>query len=208
MKDTKSNWYTARLMREQTALWKRLLGVQAPYRWNLERLGPGRTLDLGCGVGRNLRLLSGDSVGVDHSAAAVAACRALGLQAFTPEDFPHQACAGHASFDSLLCAHVLEHMSLQAAIACVGGYVRYLKPRSRIILISPQESGFRSDPTHVEFMPAEKLVHVLQYHGFTASRSYSFPFPRWAGQYFRYNEFVVVGERILRITQSAALPPG
>jgi SAM-dependent methyltransferase len=198
MKDTKSSWYAARLMRQQTVPWKRLLRVQVPYRWNLQRLQPSRTLDIGCGVGRNLVWLSADSVGIDHSAAAVAACRRLGLRAFTPEEFPHQESAKHGSFDSLLCAHVLEHMSLQAGIACIGDYVPYLKPRSRIILISPQEAGFVSDPTHVEFMPPEKLLQVLEHHGFSASGSYSFPFPRWAGRYFRYNEFVVVGERPTR----------
>jgi len=206
MKDTKSQQYTSRLRREQTALWKRLLHVQTPYRWNLKRLKPGRALDVGCGIGRNLASLDRRSIGIDHSQAAVEACRTFGLQAFTPEEFAHYPGAQRASFDSLLFAHVLEHMSLQAALACVGDYVPYLKSDSKIILIAPQESGFMSDPTHVEFMPFEKLLQILEYHGFVAAKSYSFPLPRWAGSFFRYNEFIVVGERGDKSTSSGHLP--
>lgn len=199
MDDTKSRAYTVRLMRRQSALWKRLLHVQAPYRWNLKRLRPGRALDLGCGVGRNLAWLSPDSVGIDHSEAAVAACRSRGLKAYTPAQFRIE--AGIGCFDSLLCAHVLEHMTLQAAVDCIAQYVPYLKPDSRIIVMSPQERGFASDSTHVEFMPPEKLARILERHGFAVARTYSFPLPRWAGRYFPYNEFIVVGER----TAAAAL---
>ena len=44
--------YTERLQRIGGARWKRMLGSQAPYRWNIRRLNLGRTLDVGCGIGR------------------------------------------------------------------------------------------------------------------------------------------------------------
>jgi SAM-dependent methyltransferase len=60
--------YAARLDRIGRSRWRKLLNVQAPYRSNLRRLAPGFTLDVGCGVGRNLAHLDGLAVGVDANA--------------------------------------------------------------------------------------------------------------------------------------------
>src|SRR5712691_8212004 len=111
--------YTDRLLRKQYAWWKRLIDVQAPYRWNLRRLKPGFTLEIGCGVGRNLRHLRGNCVGLDHNVHSVEAARRLGLVAFTPEEF--QDCGYNCPhrFDSLLLAHVAEHMTLPDAVALI-----------------------------------------------------------------------------------------
>jgi SAM-dependent methyltransferase len=49
--------YARRLQRLSGRRWKRLIDVQAPYRWNIHRLRLGRTLDVGCGIGRNLKHL-------------------------------------------------------------------------------------------------------------------------------------------------------
>jgi hypothetical protein len=57
--------YTDLLLRLQTKRWKRLLHVQAPWGWNLRRLNPGFTLEIGCGIGRNLLQLGGTGVGTD-----------------------------------------------------------------------------------------------------------------------------------------------
>src|SRR5438477_5904865 len=99
--------YADRLVSLQQVWWKRLLPVQAPYRWNLRRLKLGSTLDVGCGIGRNLIHLGGDGVGIDHNPSSVAVARAAGLRAFTPEEFLASPFAAPRSFDSLLVAHVL-----------------------------------------------------------------------------------------------------
>ena len=67
--------YAARLIRLQTARWKRWLNVQAVYGWNLRRLAPGFTLDLGCGIGRTLQHLRGHGVGIDINEHCVRAAR-------------------------------------------------------------------------------------------------------------------------------------
>lgn len=194
--DTKSREYARRLVRKQAAFWKVILDVQAPYRWNLRRLRPGRTLEIGCGIGRNLGPLGPGSVGVDHNDVAVQICHQRGYEAYTPGEFAGLDMAGGKAFDTLLFSHVLEHMTLQEATQCVAQYLTYLNPAGRIILMTPQEAGFQSDPSHVEFMPFEKLSLILSSYGFWTSKAYSFPFPRWIGKIFRYNEFVVVGERL------------
>ena len=76
-------------------------------------------------------------------------------------------------------------------------YKKFLKPRSRLVLICPQERGFASDATHVEFMDCGKLAEIQELCGFTPNRCFSFPLPRWCGGVFTYNEFVSVGRRVI-----------
>jgi SAM-dependent methyltransferase len=192
---TRDAAYTARLVNQQWATWKRLLGVQLPYRWNLRRLRPGFTLDIGCGLGRNLAHLGGRGVGIDHNPQSVELCRSAGFAAFTPEEFrrsPHYHAGG---FDSLLLAHVAEHMTHLEFAQLLREYVPLIRPDGRIIVMSPQEAGFRSDPTHVEFVDLAKIRNAVEQVGFTPVREYSFPFPRPVGRFFLYNEFVSVSRR-------------
>jgi SAM-dependent methyltransferase len=193
--DTLDDAYTDRLSTRGAIWWKRLLDVQAPYRWNLRRLQLGFTLDIGCGIGRNLRHLSGNGVGVDHNPRSVDAARARGYTAYTTDAFRRSAHARPASFDALLLAHVVEHMRSPEASALVGEYLEFLRPGGKVAVIAPQEAGFRSDPTHVEFMDFEKLHEILARQQLSLLHSYSFPFPRAAGRIFAHNEFVVVGRK-------------
>jgi len=190
---TASDAYAERLQARGGVWWKRLLDVQAPYRWNLRRLRPGFTLDIGCGLGRNLGAV--DGIGVDHNAAAVRHCRSRGLRAFLPDEFLASEWARPATFDSLLLAHVVEHMTTVAAAELLRAYVPFLKPEAALILITPQERGFRTDPTHVEFVDFAAAGALQQGAGFRPVTMRSFPFPRPVGKVFPYNEFVVVGRR-------------
>ncbi|HSJ70540.1 MAG TPA: class I SAM-dependent methyltransferase [Acidimicrobiia bacterium] len=184
--------YTRRLEAAESSRWKRLLNVRAPYRWNLDRLGLGRTLDIGCGIGRNLVDLDPGSVGVDHNEQSVAAARSRGCDAMTPDEF---AGTDPGSFDSLLFAHVLEHMPIVDAQGLVDRYLPYLGTDGRVVIIVPQEAGFRSDPTHVDFVGVPEIEAIADSLGLSVVRSYSFPFPRSLGRWFRYNETVVIAER-------------
>ena len=51
----------------------------------------------------------------------------------------------------------------------------------KVALMAPQEAGFRSDPTHVEYMDLARLRQHLDAHGLVCERAYSFPFPRMRG---------------------------
>jgi 2-polyprenyl-3-methyl-5-hydroxy-6-metoxy-1,4-benzoquinol methylase len=194
-RDTRSQAYAARLGGLEGARWKRWLDVQAPYRWNLRRLRLGHALDLGCGIGRNLVNLGDSSVGVDHNPHSLETARRRGCTAFTPSEFRGSGHAAPGRFDSILVAHVLEHMPLAEARGLVGEYLGYLKPGGRVVLITPQEAGYRSDPSHVELMDFEKLLGILADCDLRPERTYSFPFPRPVGRIFPHNEFVVVGRR-------------
>jgi len=184
--------YADRLESRAASRWRRYVGVQLPYRWNVRRLNLGFVLDVGCGVGRNLAHLDGHGVGVDPNLDCVDAARQRGFRAYGPEEFEHAAAREGWRFDSMLVAHVLEHVGLDAGVPLVRSYLRYVRPGGRVVLITPQEAGYRSDQTHVEFMDDGKLRRLCDAVGLRVDRNYSFPFPRFAGRTFTYNEFVVV----------------
>ncbi|HEY7290022.1 MAG TPA: class I SAM-dependent methyltransferase [Vicinamibacterales bacterium] len=166
--------------------------MQLPYKWNLQRLRLGFVLDVGCGVGRNLGHLNGSGVGVDPNIQCIEAARARGFRAYTPDEFGEAASKENWRFDSMLVAHVVEHVGFENSVKLVDSYLRYLRPGARLVLITPQEAGYRSDATHVEFMDDRKLRGICDALKLRVERSYSFPFPRAAGSLFTYNEFVVV----------------
>jgi SAM-dependent methyltransferase len=191
-RDTAGADYAERLRRLEGAWWKRVLNVQAPYRWNLRRLNLGRTLDVGCGIGRNLINLGPDSVGVDHNASSIEIARSRGLRAFTVEQFLSSEYAKPGAFDSMLVAHVVEHMPDADAREVVGMYLPYLKQGGRVLFITPQEKGYASDHTHVRFCGFAEVGALARDLGLSVEKQYSFPLPRWTGKAFTYNEFNVL----------------
>lgn len=193
--DTRAAEYAARLDALAGASWKRWLGVQAPYRWNLRRLDLGFTLDVGCGIGRNLAHIDGRGVGIDHNPHSVAIARECGFEAYLDQEFWGSPRAAPEAFDALLFSHVLEHMPSTEASALVGRYLHLLRASGKVALITPQEAGHRSDPSHVDFTDFESLHRILADHRLRPERSFSFPFPRIVGRVFPFNEFVVVGRK-------------
>lgn len=192
MKDTRGADYANRLRTKSGARWKRLLNVQAPYRWNMRRQGLGRTLDVGCGIGRHLASLPEGSVGVDHNAASIAEARSRGLTALTTEEWATSDLRVPQTYDSLLFAHVIEHMDEPSGEALVREYLRYLKPQGTVFFVCPQERGYASDETHVRFVDLDGLADLARKVGLTPVRSFSFPFPRVVGRVFTHNEFCLL----------------
>lgn len=187
--------YTARLERLTGKGWKRFLRVQAPYRRHIRKVVEGRVLDVGCGIGRNLQHLDGRGVGIDINPHSIELARQNGLIAYTADEFVTSADAIPASYDSLLLAHVLEHMSLEEASDLVGAYLPYLRPGGRVVVIVPQEAGFNSDSTHVNFVGPNEIAGIEERHGLVRERHYSFPFPRFAGRFFIHNETVALARK-------------
>lgn len=189
--DTESEWYAKRLHDKQGKTWKRLIRAQAPYQWNLRRQQLGRTLDVGCGIGRNLATLGAGSMGVDHNVQAVEEARSQGFQAVTTDEFDSRP-PEFESFDGLLVAHVIEHMDAAAGRALLTHYLPYVRPGGKAFFICPQERGYASDPTHVRFTTGDDLAELARSVGLQPGNPSSFPFPRFMGKAFIYNEFTLV----------------
>ena len=180
--------YTARLRHRRGHMWKRLL--PDPYRRNIRRLNLGRTLDVGCGIGRCLLFNDGNGIGVDHNPTSVAMCRERGLEAYGPEDFQT---SDRGLFDSLLLSHVLEHLEEDAGVSLISSYLRFLRPDGKIVVITPQAAGQRSDPTHVRLVGESEVSRLFELTGVQVDSARSVPFPRPVGRFFVYNETVVTG---------------
>lgn len=193
--DTTGEWYTKRMTGLGAKFGLVRWAHSVVYRRHVRGLAKGRVLDVGSGIGSNLRFLGRDSVGVDHNAHSVAETKARGLTAYVPDELHGRASDFKESFDSILCAHVMEHMDHASGVALLEEYLPYLSPGGRIVLIMPQEAGYRTDPTHVRLVGFDEARALVEAVGFTTVRSFSWPLPRRFGPKLSSNEFVVVAER-------------
>ena len=193
--DTTSLAYANRLKTKQQVWWKRLLSVQAPYQWHLRQQQLGRTLEIGCGIGRNMASLAPGSVGIDHNPDAVDYVRARGFEALTTDEWALSELRTPESFDGLLLSHVLEHMTEDQAVVLIKKFLPFLRPGGAVFLVCPQEAGYRSDRTHVQFMDGAVLNRICRRVGLRTSKIRSFPLSRCFGKLFIYNEFCLRAEK-------------
>lgn len=198
--DTKTLDYAHYLIEKRNRFRTRFF--QLPYQLHLRFLFPRKTLEIGCGAGRNLVTLSRKSVGIDHNPVLVQSCRDIGLNAFTTDEWDEKGKSSRFSFDSILIAHVAEHLRYDEFVTLLRKYYPYLKNRGRVLVFCPQELGFKYDPTHLEFMDFEKieraLIEAAQGERFflKVEKKYSYPFPRFMGKRFLFNEFIVIGRKV------------
>jgi 2-polyprenyl-3-methyl-5-hydroxy-6-metoxy-1,4-benzoquinol methylase len=185
--------YALRLRRLEQRWWKRWL--PNPYRWHVRRVVRGDVLEVGCGIGRCLAYLrpgQGVRVGVDPNSSAVAEARRRGLDARAPHEVLDA--DPPLRFDTLLCSHVLEHLTEVEATELLRTWLPSLRAGGRVVIICPQERGQASDSTHVTMMDERMLRTVCTAAGIAVQTVRSFPFPRWAGRWWVHNETVVIGK--------------
>ena len=192
MGGTSSNEYTKRLVSLEANPIKKLLGPVNPYKWNIRRSCRGKVLDIGCGIGRNLRYLNRpDALGVDHNEASVEFTKQLGFQAVSSYEFEKMLPALRETFDSILISHVIEHMSPENALNLLTAYLPALKKGGRVILICPQQRGYKSDETHETYFGRAMLEELAKSVCGTKLQFRSFPFPSFCGRAFIYNENIL-----------------
>ena len=133
-----------------------------------------RILDVGCGTGANLLLLSkyGDAEGVDVSDDALAFCRERGLEQVTKgagEELPH----ADNTFDLVTAFDVVEHMDDD--LAGLREMYRVLRPGGHALLFVPTFMflwGLQDDVSnHRRRYRLAELRRVLEQAGFEIERS-------------------------------------
>jgi 2-polyprenyl-3-methyl-5-hydroxy-6-metoxy-1,4-benzoquinol methylase len=135
-----------------------------------------RILDLGCGVGHLLYLLRecgfGDIFGVDICAGAVERARQMSLPVQQGDIFEFLETATQ-SFDCVIGVDVIEHLTLQQALALLGLIRSRLNPGGTVIFQtinggSPWcQSFFASDLTHETLFTPYSLKSLLELSGFS-----------------------------------------
>jgi SAM-dependent methyltransferase len=131
-------------------------------------------LDVGCGTGANLLLLSkyGDAEGVDVSSDALSFCRERGLQKVkqgTAEQLPYD----DATFDLVTALDVVEH--LDDDLAGLKEMRRVLRPGGRVLIFVPTFMflwGLQDDVSnHRRRYRMSELRGVLEKAGFEVQRT-------------------------------------
>lgn len=135
---------------------------------------PPRILDVGCGTGANLLMLSkyGQAEGVDISEDALAFCRARGLNEVklgAAEELPY----ADATFDLVTAFDVVEHMDND--LAGLTEMRRVLRPGGRVLLFVPTFMflwGLQDDVSHHRRRyRLPQLRRVLEQAGFEVERT-------------------------------------
>ncbi len=133
-----------------------------------------RILDVGCGTGANVLMLSqfGDAEGVDISEDALAFCRERGLDKVKlgpAEGLPYQ----DATFDLVTALDVVEHMDDD--LAGLSEMRRVLRPGGRVLLFVPTFMflwGLQDDVSHHRRRyRLPELERVLEQAGFEIERT-------------------------------------
>jgi SAM-dependent methyltransferase len=133
-----------------------------------------RILDVGCGTGANLLMLSkyGDAEGVDVSEDALAFCRERGLENVklgAAEELPYD----DGTFDLVTALDVVEH--LDDDLAGLREMRRVLRPGGRVLLFVPTFMflwGLQDDVSnHRRRYRMPELGRVLEQAGFEIERT-------------------------------------
>ncbi|MGH6890395.1 MAG: class I SAM-dependent methyltransferase [Rhizomicrobium sp.] len=142
----------------------------------LAEAGDGSVIDIGCGRGEWLELLSESGIpaqGCDLNRIAVEESRERGLDVREADaldvlsSLPDNCSAAITSF------HVIEHIGLETLVSLLDQTLRVLKPGGMILLETPNPANlivaaekFYFDPTHRNPIPSELIGYLLKARGF------------------------------------------
>jgi SAM-dependent methyltransferase len=176
--------------------------VRQVYLRRHRRLCVGPTLDFGCGAGDLLAILPPGSAGFDVNPHAVAHARARGLEIAplgSADEAPDLPGVAEGRFQTLICAHVLEHLDDPAAMVrrlLAAGAARRI---ARVVFIVPGRRGFQHDATHRQFVTRERFERdgLIAPPGWRLGGISYFPGNvRRLGDYLTHHELTIVHERV------------
>ena len=142
---------------------------------------PAATVDLGCGRGEWLELLTQrgfEASGVDLDAGMLAACTERGLRVVQQDALDCLKSLPDESQTIVSGFHIVEHIPFDVSEAIVRQAMRVLKPGGLLILETPNPenlvvgtSSFYLDPTHIRPIPPMLLSFLPEHYGFARVRT-------------------------------------
>jgi len=112
---------------------------------------PGQhVLDLGCGAGYFVKMLLEQGVeaqGIDMDPAAIQEAKAQDLPVFQAEGLDYLQNLPDESLDAIFCAHLVEHLEVEAVYQLIKEANRVLKPSGFLLLTTP---NVRALVSHLE----------------------------------------------------------
>ncbi|WP_253946042.1 methyltransferase domain-containing protein [Niveibacterium sp. COAC-50] len=142
----------------------------------LEIYPAARAVDLGCGRGEWLEVLSAAGfkpVGVDLDPGMLRDCHQLGLDVVQGEGIAYLSALPGESQAVVSAFHVVEHISFDCLRSLVAEAMRVLVPGGLLIMETPNPENlivatrnFYLDPTHQRPIPPDLLAFVPEYYGY------------------------------------------
>jgi SAM-dependent methyltransferase len=157
---------------------KARLAVYLPFIEPLLKPYPATdTIDLGCGRGEWLEILTGvgfKPMGVDLDSEMLAACHELDLIVELDDAVAYLSKLSDNSQTVVSAFHIVEHISFEQLQILVAQAMRVLKPGGILIMETPNPENiivatrnFYLDPTHERPIPPMLLSFVAEYAGFS-----------------------------------------
>lgn len=144
---------------------------------NPQTLGP--VLDIGCGRGEWLALLTHEKIpasGIDLNPINGDYCRARGLDVHTGDALGHLANLPAGSLGAVTALHLVEHLPFATLLALTDEILRVLKPGGLLIYETPNPENllvatqsFWLDPTHLRPLPPGLLQFLVLQRGFASA---------------------------------------
>lgn len=142
----------------------------------LQALAPAPALDLGCGRGEWVQLLTGlghPAIGVDSNPAMLQQAETTGAEVYCDDIFTFLADQPPAQYALVSSFQVVEHLPPAQLLQLLQHAWRVLRPGGMVILETPNPENlqvaaysFWMDPTHQRPLPPPLLLHMAQHVGF------------------------------------------
>ena len=132
-------------------------------------------LDLGCGRGEWLQLLTSEGIeaqGVDHNRVFIDECRGAGFNVTEQDALVHLRGLPDECLNAITMFHVAEHLPFETLIKLLDEIVRALRPGGMLIAETPNPENFMvgscsfyADPTHRNPIPSQTLQFLIESRG-------------------------------------------